>query len=120
MEANVYNLVKERSHQMKVMLGNHLEEYLHQHHHNTISLELTNREIQQDSERFTVQPRMPEPRVIFSKPVNETGYTKYLVDDITIYVAENIKAENNEIEIMDQMVDGVDTCHVRGWVGNRR
>ncbi len=105
---------------MKVMLGNHLEEYLHQHHHNTISLELTMNDTRRNSERLTVQSRMPEPRVIFTKPTNETGYTKYLVDDITVYVAKNIKAENNEIEIMDQMVEGVDTCHVRGWIGNRR
>ncbi|MBI9011738.1 MAG: hypothetical protein JEZ08_05850 [Clostridiales bacterium] len=105
---------------MKVMLGNHLEEYLHQHHYNTISLELTTDNTQHVGEQFIVRPRMPEPRVIFSKPVTEDGYTKYLVDDITVYVAKDIKAENDEIEIMDQIVDGIDTCHVRGWIGNRR
>jgi hypothetical protein len=102
---------------MKVRLGNHLEEYLHQHHHTTISLELSLQPTKHTNETFLAAPRMPEPRVIFNKPQNTTGYTKYLVDDITIYVAENIKAKQDELIIMDQVVDGQDTCHVEGWLG---
>lgn len=114
---------------MKVMLGNHLEEYLHQHHYNTISLELdtttpttttTTTTTRTTNEKFRVKPRMPEPRVIFSRPENTTNYTKYLVDDITIFVSNNIEATDDEIEILDQVVDGVDTCHVRGWIGYNR
>lgn len=103
---------------MKVMLGNHLEEYLHEHHHNIVSLELALKTEPHAGELFMSKPRMPEPRMVFSRPINETKFNKYLIDDIVVYVAKNIHAENNELEIMDQVVNGVDTCHVRGWVGN--
>lgn len=103
---------------MKVTLGNYLEEYLHEHHHNTISLELALKNEPHVGEMILSTPRMPEPRMIFSKPVNESHFNKYSVDDITIYVAKNIEAEEDELEIIDLKVDGMDTCHVRGWVGN--
>lgn len=103
---------------MKVKLGHHLEDYLHQHHHNVISLELTMENTKHVGEKFTTKARNPEPRLVFSQPMDQTGFDRYTVDDITIYVAQNIKAKNDELIIMDQVVDGMDTCHVEGWIGN--
>lgn len=103
---------------MKVKLGKHLEDYLHEHHLQTISLELKMQTTQHEGETFRTKPRVNEPRLIFKKPVDVSDYEKYTVDDITIYVEKNIKAQNDELLIMDQVVDGMDTCHVEGWVGN--
>ena len=103
---------------MKVRLGNHLEDYLHEHHHHTISLELITAPIQHQGEKFLSKPRMPEPRIVFNEPMDITRYDKYLIDDITVYVSRKIKAINDEIVIMDQVVDGMDTCYVDGWKRN--
>jgi len=105
---------------MKVSLGNNLEEYLHEHHHNTISLELSLECAPHDGEQFLNEASMPEPRIVFSKPINITGYDKFKVHDITVYVERNIKADNNNLIIMDQVVAGTDTCHVEGWIGNHQ
>lgn len=105
---------------MKVMLGDYLENYLHEHHHNTITLELSLQNETHPDEFVLSKPRAAEPRMIFNRPTNETNFDKYLVDDITVYVAKNIKAENDVLEIIDQRVKGMDTCHVNGWVGNNR
>jgi len=103
---------------MKVMLGHHLEEYLHEHHHDTISLELSLQCAPHKGEQFLTNGRMPEPRIVFNRPINLTGYEKYRINDITVFVARNIEAKNDKLIIMDQVVDGIDTCHVDGWVGN--
>lgn len=100
---------------MKVRLGQHLENYLHEHDHHTISLELMTTPTEHLGERFLLKPRMPEPRIIFNRPTDTTMYDKYLIDDITVFVSQKIEAINDELVIMDQVVDGKDTCYVDGW-----
>jgi hypothetical protein len=102
---------------MKISLGHHLQDYLHDHHHQTISLELSLKCAPHVGEQFQSKEEIPEPRIVFSQPINLTGYDKYQVKDITVYVAHNIRAKKDELIIMDQVVDGIDTCHVEGWSG---
>lgn len=102
---------------MRVKIENSFEEFLREHHYNTITLELASCNEPHDKELILSKPIAEEPRVIFSKPVNESHFQKHVVDDITVYVAKDIKAEDDELEIMDQRVGGMDTCHVRGWAG---
>lgn len=93
---------------MKVKIDHNLEEYMHKHHHDTISLKL----VHDDLSIGDVNTK--QPRINYKTPNHEEQFDKYIVDDITVYVSKNVECEKDTLEFVDEKLLGMHRCHVKG------
>ena len=93
---------------MKVTIQNELNEYMHSHDHDTISLKL----IHDDYSSGNVYSN--HPRIRWHEPKHMENFDKYIVDDITVYVAKNVRACDDKLEFVHEKLLGIHRCHVKG------
>lgn len=101
---------------MKVTLDQNLESFLREQHQDTISLEL-DMHVGHNNEFILSKPTEREPRLLFARPSQLDDYDEYHVDEFTVFVAKEVKADKEMLEIKDQVFNGVHTCFVKGWKG---
>ncbi|MBN2260626.1 MAG: hypothetical protein JW702_08770 [Clostridiales bacterium] len=95
---------------MIVTVEKNLMDYLHEHHHDIIKLEL----IHEDYSLGNIYSKMPH--ISYHKPPNPEYYDKYTVDDITVYVEKGISAKNDQLDFIFEKMLGKRACHVHGIV----
>lgn len=93
---------------MKVTIQNELNEYMHSHDLNTISLRL----IHDDYSAANIYSE--HPRIRWEKPKHVERFDKYTIDDITVFVAKDIKAVDDTLELVHEKLLGIHRCHVKG------
>lgn len=93
---------------MKVTIQKELSDYMHSHHHDTISLRL----IHDDLANGNINSN--HPRIRWSVPKHTERFDKIEVDDFKIYVEKDLKTNNDSLEFIHEKLFGVHRCHVRG------
>lgn len=93
---------------MKVQLEDQLVNYMHDHHHDILTLKLIH-DTYGGTDVFTTHPS-----IRYKKPRHVEDFTTYHVDDITVYVSNEIKAKDETIKFIDEKMLGIHRCHVVG------
>lgn len=93
---------------MKVVLEPKLVDYMHNHHHQELSLQL----IHDGYSGYDIHSQ--HPRIRYHKPRHIEDYNIFLVDDITIYVQKGVKATEEILTFVDEKMFGIHRCHVTG------
>lgn len=93
---------------MNVIIDHDFEQYMHNHHHDILTLKLVT-----SGYSIGVSTSV-EPKINYRKPRHEELYDKYIVDDITVYVAKNIKSFDGTIRFEDKKILGMHRCNIRG------
>lgn len=93
---------------VKVTIQKELSDYMHAHHHNTISLRLIHDDIGVGNMNSI------HPRIRYKVPKHTERFDKFVVEDFDIYVEKGIEAKEETIEFIHEKMFGVHRCHVRG------
>jgi len=94
---------------MKVNLDNQLIDYLHNHHRENLTLTLMT-----DVHNIYSYGITKYPVINYKKPRNMDLYDTYEFGDITVYIAKNVKAINDELQFVDKKTWRFHRCHVKG------
>ena len=93
---------------MKVTIQNELSEYMHNHHHDTISLQLIHDGYSNGNIYFK------HPRIRLHVPRRIQNYEEFHVGDITVFVEKHVIAKKNQLEFVHEKLFGIHRCHVNG------
>lgn len=93
---------------MKVTIQNELNEYMHSHHRDTITLQLIH------DGYTTGNIYFKHPRIRLHGPKHAEKYEKFEVDDIIVFIEKNVKAEGDTLEFVHEKLLGIHRCHVKG------
>lgn len=93
---------------LNVILREEVKEYMRQHHHNEISLNLDNTGYIPGNV-YTVTPH-----IHFEAPKDIENYETYMVDDVKVYVEKDVATFDNTIEFVEESFLGIHRCHVNG------
>ena len=93
---------------MKIILEEDLKNYLHEHKHHTLSLQLIH------SDYNGSNLHVHQPNIHYSQPSNLDQFDEYLVDDFKVYVEKHIQAQEDTLKFTHQKLIGAHFCSVEG------
>lgn len=93
---------------MKVIIDHALEEHMHKHHHDVLTLTLVPGGYNVGVSTTIV------PKVNYRKPRHVEGFDKYQVDGFTVYIAKNVESIDDIIKFEDKKMLGVHRCKIKG------
>ncbi|MBN2795243.1 MAG: hypothetical protein JXR88_07565 [Clostridia bacterium] len=93
---------------MNVKLEQKLIDYMHDHHKNVIALTLK----QEDTSGSELQVKYP--KVKYHKPNDEEHFQKFQIEDITIYVENDIPTLEDQLYFVDEKLFNIHRCQVIG------
>lgn len=91
---------------MKVMVEKPLQDYLVNHNHHTLTVEMKT--------DWDIQRTHSHPHVKYAVPKDQDRFEAFKVDDITVYVERGIQPENDILDIDDKRILGVHRFEVKG------